>query len=537
MQSAIFAIATIGAAFLTALATLIAFSLFSRRSAEITRRALDAERDSVSFLFDDEDLVDATPAARQLLESAPRNGSVWAHFSEVMGPIFPKLSESLKDLAHVGKITLKSTDGATELRAEWRDGLARLSLATRSADEPLAGVDQQSFNAMGQELDSLRAIAEHAPFAQWRETAAGVITWCNAAYLSLADATSPEDSMTSWPPAPVFAAENLADESSDSGAKPGQRRVALTPPGDDRRHWFEIAESLLPGGDRFFTAIPADQLVKAETSLHEFVTTITKTFASLPIGLAVFDRSRELALFNPALMDLTSLPADFLISKPSLYAVFDKLREARMIPEPKDYKNWRQQMSDLVAAAENGTYEESWALPTGQTYRVTGRPHPDGAVALMFEDISAEISLTRRFRAELEIGQATLDALPQAVAVFTAGGVLATSNDAYGTLWGNDPSTSMADIAIADAVRHWRAACAPTPVWDELRAFVFQSGPRQSWNAHVALHDGRRLQCDFRPLAHGATMVSFQVPAPEQNAADKGGAGVGQRVAEVEASL
>ena len=62
-----------------------------------------------------------------------------------------------------------------------------------------------------------------------------------------------------------------------------------------------------------------------------------------------------------------------------------------MMPEPKDYRSWRQQMSDLEAAAQNGTYEETWALPTGQTYRVTGRPHPDGAVALLFEDISAEV--------------------------------------------------------------------------------------------------------------------------------------------------
>ena len=64
--------------------------------------------------------------------------------------------------------------------------------------------------------------------------------------------------------------------------------------------------------------MPADRLVKAETSLQEFVTTLTKTFAALPIGLVIFDRARELALFNPALMDLTLLPASFLISKPSL---------------------------------------------------------------------------------------------------------------------------------------------------------------------------------------------------------------------------
>ena len=41
-------------------------------------------------------------------------------------------------------------------------------------------------------------------------------------------------------------------------------------------------------------------------------------------------------------------------------------------------------------------------LPNGLTYRVRGRPHPNGALAFLFENISAEISLTRKFRTKLD---------------------------------------------------------------------------------------------------------------------------------------
>ncbi len=222
----------------------------------------------------------------------------------------------------------------------------------------------------------------------------------------------------------------------------------------------------------------------------------------------------ELALFNPALMDLTMLPASFLISKPSLSAFLDRLRESRMMPEPKDYRSWRQQMSDLEAAAQNGTYEETWALPTGQTYRVTGRPHPDGAVALLFEDISAEISLTRRFRAELETGQAALDALPQAIAVFSSGGTLSISNAAYARLWGNDPSTTVGEVSLRDAVASWQARSAPTPAWDELRGLIAQTDRHGTWRTRIALNDGRSLLTRMTPLTRGATLVDFTVAAP-----------------------
>jgi hypothetical protein len=42
----------------------------------------------------------------------------------------------------------------------------------------------------------------------------------------------------------------------------------------------------------------------------------------------------------------------------------------------------------LEEEAASGLFEETWSLPGGQTYRVIGRPHPNGALAFMFEDIS-----------------------------------------------------------------------------------------------------------------------------------------------------
>ena len=199
------------------------------------------------------------------------------------------------------------------------------------------------------------------------------------------------------------------------------------------------------------------------------------------------------------------------MGKPTLFTFLDRLREKRMMPEPKDYVSWRQQMSDLESAAVNGTYEETWSLPTGQTYRITGRPHPDGAVAFLFEDITSEISLTRRFRRELEMGQSALDCIEDAIAIFSPGGVLSMSNAAYTKLWGNDPSTTLEDINLGDAIRTWRGTAGDTPVWRMLKEFVAAHGERQMWSDHIALLDGRQVECHFVPLVRGATMARFHV--------------------------
>jgi PAS domain-containing protein len=191
-----------------------------------------------------------------------------------------------------------------------------------------------------------------------------------------------------------------------------------------------------------------------------------------------------------------------------------------MIPEPRDYAAWRRQLAALENQAANSTYEDVWSLPTGQTFRVIGRPHPDGAVAFIFEDISAELSLTRRFRSELEMGQAVLDGLPDAIAVFAPSGVLSLSNAAYARLWKSDPSTSLGTPTVVDATVLWDAACAPSPVWGEIRDFVHTHGDRATWDDRVTTAAGQDLMIRITPLAGGSTMVAFSGPALDQAGAE-----------------
>ncbi len=51
-------------------------------------------------------------------------------------------------------------------------------------------------------------------------------------------------------------------------------------------------------GLSIYSAKQAEDVVKAERELQRFMQTLTDTFAHLPIGLAIFDRSRQLVLFN-----------------------------------------------------------------------------------------------------------------------------------------------------------------------------------------------------------------------------------------------
>ncbi len=125
------------------------------------------------------------------------------------------------------------------------------------------------------------------------------------------------------------------------------RRVTTHINGEADPRWFECFETPL-AGESLLTAVAADKMVKVKVALRDFVQTLTKTFVHLTIGLAIFDKQRRPALFNPALTDPTSLPASFLSARPTFQAVLDRLHEKRWCPSPRiinpgdaDYIGWK----------------------------------------------------------------------------------------------------------------------------------------------------------------------------------------------------
>lgn len=467
------------------------------------RIGMDGGLEPMTFLFRKGKLIDATTPARALLDVLPGEDE-WHRLSAWLALRLPECRDGFAAaLADRGRAELTEGrgDGNAPLHARFEDlgdGVLRITLDDPAWEHAGSLVDSLTLAAMREEIGLLRGAMDSSPMLAWREDAQGVITWANSAYFRLAERQA-RDGEILWPLPRLIElpVRNLQPLSP--------RRAQITE--DGHVHWFECHTRPLDG-QTVVIALPADAAVKAERSLREFVQTLTKTFAGLPIGMAIFDRDRHLQLFNPALIDLTSLSASFLTARPTLYAFLDRLREARMVPEPKDYRSWRNQMNTLEKSAASGHHSETWTLPGGQTYRVSGRPHPDGAVAFLFEDITSEVMLTRKFRAELTQGKEALDALDDAIAVFGGNGQLAMSNRAYDVLWGDDiRDTVGAHLAT------WQESAGEGPGFSALRELL-RTHVSDAASGAMAGPGGGLLSWSLRPLGGGRVMVRFAHSAP-----------------------
>ena len=127
--------------------TLCAFGLLifwvrTNRTSLVNARTLMRESaDSVTFLFDDETLIDASPLAHSLLEHRNVDHSDWDAFLSLFSARFPELRVQLSELAKIGKKAIKPVDDHRSwIDAEYWNGLARITLVQHE-DHPDDTID------------------------------------------------------------------------------------------------------------------------------------------------------------------------------------------------------------------------------------------------------------------------------------------------------------------------------------------------------------------------------------------------------------
>jgi len=279
-----------------------------------------------------------------------------------------------------------------------------------------------------------------------------------------------------------------------------------------RLGWGRITTVPADGGGQLIFIEDIDAQIRAEEALDSFTSTLTDTFAHIDTALAVFDRERRLSLFNPALHDLFGLDPVGLAMRPSLREVLEALRQRRMVPEQTNFSAWRQRITTAATTVSEVPYQEDWSLPSGQILRVTARPHPRGAVAFVFDDISDYVTLERRYRSEIELGHAMLERLDEGVALFDRSGRVLFTNDAFERAMRLD---NLPDLLAAglDTLVAAIEGTAPGGPWDAFKAFALAAERTEHWDGVAETAHGRLL-LRASAMPDGSTLLGLLDPEP-----------------------
>lgn len=478
------------------LSSVVAFGvlwLIGRCIPNISNPSQNTHSQDASFLFHGELLVDH---GTTVLPDTFDENTEWGYLRRWLSRRFPDLPE------HLGKLVIGSNSthlAVADSDSATLDIIPRLNATRIVLSDPShpCAISRHTAIVAQNNLEDAHQAFQSAPYPIWKTSLNGDVIWQNKAY-------SDQPILTD------YTCSHGASDKTFSDTK----RVSVEQEANESPIWFEVRSS---ADENYITHYATDisKVVRAEASQREFVQTLTKTFAYLTIGLAVFDRKRQLALFNPALVDLTDLSAEFLSGRPDMISFFDNLRDKQVMPEPRSYPSWRAHINAVVQSANDGLYQETWSLPNDVTYKVTGRPHPDGAVAFLFEDISAEIMLARRFRAQLDLRQSALDNIPQAVMVFGSNNVLSFCNEPCVQLLGVDPDTSFADMSANDLMGICNSVLPQMRLWKRVEAGLRQRQIETPIREQAVTDHGVTLSYRVEPLAGGSRMLILDIETAE----------------------
>jgi signal transduction histidine kinase len=350
------------------------------------------------------------------------------------------------------------------------------------------------------------ALLDALPHPAWVRSAGGALIWANAAWLTAVDAKSLEDAV-----ARKLAFDRTALALMLEAAERGEPREMLRwAPVDGQRRAFRITAQPLEGGDIGAWAQDVTEAEETREALKRHEEAHDETLNHLADGVAIFSPAKRLTFHNTAFAELWGLEPAWLADGPSHAEVLDRLRQRRRLPETADYSRWKS--SELAWYEALGPApDDLWTLPDGRTLRVVRQPHPLGGLLLLFSDMTDELRLKAQYNALIQVQQATLDKLNDAVAVFGSDGRLRLHNDAFATFWNVTPA-AMEAAADFDGVVELCVPRLHDPLfWRELKGRVADPDPRAriAMSGEAKTSDDRIVAFQSRPLPDGATLIAF----------------------------
>ena len=451
----------------------------------------------------------------------PRDDAAFLDFPGWMAPdsalAFQQALGRLRGRAEAFEMTLETVEGTVvEVQGRASGAYAFVRFLGLSGDRAaLATLETQHARLM-QRTDSLTALLQAVPFPVWLRDGGGHISWANDAYVRAVDAASTEqvcnetrelldaigrDALEAAP------ARTIATDGSER--RLSHARLPATVAGD--RRTLDVTRLTFAGGAAG-VAVDMSEVEELHRELRRTRDGHARTLDQISEAVAIFDERRRLTFHNQAFATLFDLKDGALAGQPDHAVLLDRLRAEGKLAEHPDWGRWRQEQFAIYDA--DAPVEDVWRLPDGRTLRVVATPQRIGGLVITFADITEQLVLERRNKTLMKVQGETLDAISQAVAVFSADGRLRLSNPAFQKLFDlSDEQVAAATpiAALAGTIaREGRSSTSMEAFWLRCTTAITGAQERRGHeDGRMELPSGQHVDWVLLPLPDGRTMLTL----------------------------
>ena len=358
-------------------------------------------------------------------------------------------------------------------------------------------------------LEALAGLVEAAPFPMWHRAADMRLSLVNTAYVRAVDGESAREVIANGTELvetvggitpQAAAAQTLAD-----GA-PVERLVPATIDGE--RRTMRVVDVPLGAAGVAGFAMDQNELEQARVEHRRLEAAQRDLLDRLSAGVARFGSDRALRFWNQPFMSLFGLDQERLADNPPFERVLDQMREARRLPENRDFPAWRAERRDWFLSPD--PREENWLLADGTHLRVYGQPLPDGGLLLIFEDRTEQVQLSSARDTLLRVRTATFDNLFESIGVFSSDGRLHLWNSRFRSIWEVPEDLLAKHPRIDELMRAVQSRLAKPQQANLVRELVRAATvERKQRVGHVGFADGRIFEFAAIPLPDGNALFTM----------------------------
>lgn len=358
-------------------------------------------------------------------------------------------------------------------------------------------------------LEALAGLVEAAPFPMWHRTPDLRLSLVNSAYVRAVDGADAREVIGSGVEL-VEAVSGLTPQAAAADAlargEPVERMVPATIDGE--RRTMRVVD--VPLGEAGVAGYAVDQheLEQARVEHRRLEAAQRDLLDRLSAGVARFGPDRALRFWNQPFISLFGLHQEQLADAPLFERVLDQMRDARRLPEHRDFPAWRGERRDWFLSPD--PVEENWLLQDGTHLRVYAQPLPDGGLLLIFEDRTEQVQLSSARDTLLRVRTATFDNLFESIGVFSSDGRLQMWNSRFRSVWGADEEMLATHPRIDDLMRAVQERLAKPQQSNLVRELVRAATvERKQRIGHVGFGDGRIFEFAAIPLPDGNALFTM----------------------------
>jgi signal transduction histidine kinase len=355
----------------------------------------------------------------------------------------------------------------------------------------------------GEQPGYLLSLLDAVPVPVAARSRDGKLVYANIAYAEAVGAATPAAALAAQ--AKLVADEaTIAESAYSTDAPVVQSRFTVI---GGQRKALEVTAT--PSGELVaITALDESAVAAARDRLNRHIEAADATLNRIKTPVAVFGADQKLSFYNKAYADLWRLDRVWLDEHPSEGEILERLREMRLLKEEKSFAGFKKERAELYTSLTEPR-EEVWYLPNGTALRIVAQPHPLGGLLYLFEDMTEQLSLERRYNDLFRVQRATLDQLHEGVAFFGTDGRLKLWNYAFADLWGLEAQQLEGEPHFEKVALLCAALGGESRDWEAVRGLVTGAGAREELTGEMEREDDVTLRYAAVPMPDGATLMSF----------------------------